>query len=68
MGRKEYGEDHVRGAFIGDFTTIGAAANILPGVNIGENVIVGASALVTKDIPPGKVVMGVPAKIVRDVE
>ena len=68
MGREEYNEDHVMGATIGDRVTIGAAANILPGVNIGENVIVGASALVTKNIPDNKVVMGVPARIVRDVD
>lgn len=68
MGREEYNEDHVKGAVIGDKVTVGAAANILPGVTIGQNVIVGASALVTKDIPENKVVMGIPAKIVRDVE
>lgn len=68
MGRVEYNEDHVQGAVIGDYVTIGAAANILPGVNIGENAIVGASALVTKDVPDNKVVMGVPARIIRDVE
>lgn len=68
MGREAYNEDHVAGATIGDRVTIGAAANILPGVNIGENVIVGASALVTKDVPDNKVVMGVPARIIRDVE
>lgn len=68
MGRNEYDEDHVKGAHIGDYTTVGAAANILPGVIIGSNVIVGASALVTKDIPDNKLVMGVPAKVIRDVE
>ncbi len=68
MGRIEYNEDHVQGATIGDYVTIGAAANILPGVNIGKNAIIGASALVTKSVPDHKVVMGVPAKIVRDVE
>lgn len=67
MGREEYNENHVQGATIGDGTTIGAAANILPGIIVGKNVIVGASALVTKDIPDNKVVMGIPAKIVRDV-
>lgn len=67
MGREEYNEDHVQGAAIDDDVTIGAAANILPGVHIGRNAIVGASALVTKDVPAGKVVMGVPAKIIRDV-
>ena len=67
MGRKEYNEDDVQGAQIGDYTTIGAAANILPGVIIGNNAIIGASALVTKNIPDNKLVMGVPAKVIRDV-
>lgn len=68
MGRQEYNEDHVLGAVIGDYVTVGAAANILPGVIIGRNAMVGASALVTKDVPENKLVVGVPAKIVRDVE
>ncbi len=68
MGREEYDEAHVQGAKICDYVTIGAAANILPGVEIGENAIVGASALVTKNVPPNKVVMGIPARIVHDVE
>ena len=68
MGRTEYNEDHVQGATIGDYVTVGAAANILPGVDIGQNAIIGAGALVTKDVPENKVVMGVPARIVRDVE
>ena len=67
MGREEYNEDHVGGPHIKRKSTIGAGANILPNVIIGENCIVGAGALVTKDIPDKKVVMGVPAKIVRDV-
>lgn len=68
MGREAYNEDHVTGAVIEDYVTIGAAANILPNVSIGRNAIVGASALVTKDVPENKVVMGVPAKVVRDVQ
>lgn len=67
MGREEYDEGHVKGATIEDHVTIGASANILPGVHIGENCIVGASALVTKDIPAGKVAMGIPARPIRDV-
>lgn len=55
------------GASIGDYVTIGAAANILPGVRIGDNAIVGAGALVTRDVPGGKVVMGIPARVIRDV-
>lgn len=68
MGREEYNEDHVQGATIEDHVTIGAAANILPGVVIGNNAIVGAGALVTKTVPVNKVVMGVPATIIRDVK
>ena len=68
MGREKYDPDHVIGATIEDFVTIGAAANILPGITIGKNAIVGAGAVVTKSVPENKVVMGVPAKIIRDVE
>lgn len=68
MGRDEYSTDHVGGPHIKKNTTVGAGANILPNVVIGENCIVGASALVTKSVPDKKVVMGVPAKIIRDVE
>lgn len=68
MGREEYDEDHVGGPHIKRKTTIGAAANILPNVIVGENCIVGAGALVTKDVPDRKVVMGMPARIIRDVE
>ena len=44
---------------------IGAAATILPGVTIGENAIVAAGAVVSRDVPPNTVVAGVPAKVVR---
>ena len=67
MGREEYSEDHVQGAIIEDYVTVGAAANILPQVTIGKNSIIGAGAVVTKDVPESKVVMGVPAKIIRNV-
>lgn len=68
MGREKYSEDHVYGATIEDYVTIGAAANILPGVHIGENAIVGAGAVVTKNVENNTVVMGVPAKKIRMVE
>jgi len=48
--------------------SIGAGAVILPGVTIGENSIIGAGAVVTKDVPPNKIVIGNPAKVVGDVE
>jgi acetyltransferase-like isoleucine patch superfamily enzyme len=46
---------------------IGAAATILPGVTIGENSVVAAGAIVTKNVPDNTVVAGVPAKIVKDL-
>ena len=46
---------------------IGANATILPGVTIGENALVGAGTVVTKDVPPGGVVVGNPAKVVKHI-
>ncbi len=45
--------------------SIGSSATILCGVTIGENAIVGAGAVVTKDVPSNAVVAGVPAKIIK---
>ena len=45
--------------------SIGAGASILPGITIGENAMVGAGAVVTRDVPPGAVVYGNPAAVKR---
>jgi len=45
--------------------SIGANATILPGITVGENAMVGAGAVVTKDVPANTVVVGNPAKIIR---
>ena len=50
---------------IGDNVWVGMGAVILPGVTIGENAVVGAGAVVTHDVPPGVVVAGNPARILR---
>ena len=42
--------------------------SIMPGVTIGNNVIVGAGAVVTKDIPDNCVVAGIPARVIRQIE
>lgn len=47
---------------------IGAGAIILPGVTIGENSIVAAGAVVSKDVPDNVVVGGIPAKIIKEIE
>ena len=67
MGRDGYSSEDIYGSVIEDYVTIGAAANILPKVRIGRNSIIGASALVTKDVAPNSLMMGVPARFVRTV-
>ena len=52
--------------FIGKNCFIAVGAIILPGVKIGDEVIVGAGAVVTKDVPSNTVVVGNPAKIIRE--
>jgi serine acetyltransferase len=52
---------------IGADCWIGANAVILPGVAIGDRAVVGAGAVVTRDVPPGAVVAGNPAQIIRYV-
>ena len=44
---------------------IGGSCTILPGVTIGENAVIGAGAVVTKDIPANTVAAGNPAKVLR---
>lgn len=50
---------------IGDDVWIGARAIILPGVTIGKGAIIGAGAVVTKDIPPYAICAGVPAQVLK---
>ena len=47
--------------------SIGSNATILAGITIGENSLVGAGAVVTKDVPPNTVVAGVPAKFIKSI-
>ncbi len=46
---------------------IGTHSTILPGITIGENSIVGAHSLVTKDIPDNVLALGVPAKVIKNL-
>ena len=52
---------------VGNRVWIGAKATVLPGVTIGEDAVVGAGSVVTKDVPAGTVVVGSPARVVREV-
>jgi acetyltransferase-like isoleucine patch superfamily enzyme len=48
--------------------SIGSGATILANTSIGENAIVGAGSVVTKDVPPNAIVAGNPAKLLRSIE
>ena len=54
------------GATIGDGTWIGTKSTVLDGVSVGSDCIVGAHSLVTKDAPDFSVIVGSPAKVIRD--
>lgn len=47
---------------------VGANATFLPGVTVGENAVIAAGAVVTKDVPANTVVGGVPTKVLRAIE
>jgi len=66
MGR--HGPDYpLEGAVLRRGSRIGGGVVLTPGVEVGEDAFVAAGAVVTRDVPPRAVVMGVPAKPVRDV-
>jgi acetyltransferase-like isoleucine patch superfamily enzyme len=60
-------EMRLRGAALRRACRVGGGAVLTPGVEIGEEAFVAAGALVTRDVPPRAVVMGVPARVVREV-
>lgn len=67
MGRTERRHELIAGPTIRRGARIGGAAILCPGVEIGEEAFVGAGAVVTKDVPPRVVVVGSPARVLREV-
>jgi acetyltransferase-like isoleucine patch superfamily enzyme len=60
------GRPELKGPVVEDDAVIGANATILPGIRIGKGALVAAGAVVTKDVPDGKMAIGIPA-IIRDL-
>lgn len=67
MGRTERRHALVRGPTIRRRARVGGAAVLCPGIEIGEEAFVGAGAVVTRDVPPRTVVVGNPARALRQV-
>ena len=61
-------KERLVGAHIDTGAIIGANATLLPGVRIGARALVGAGAVVTRDVPPGTVVVGNPARVINTVD
>ncbi len=68
MGRTEKRKELMKGPTIRRSARVGGGAILCPGVEIGAEAFVGAGAVVTKDVPPGVVVVGSPARVLRDVD
>lgn len=62
------GPEYAKPISIGDDVWVGGAVVVCPGVTIGQNSVVGAGSVVTKDVEPYTVVAGNPAKVIRRLE
>ncbi len=67
MGRTEKRFAHLKGCTIRRGARVGGGSHILPGIEIGEEAFIATGAVVTRDVPPRTLVMGVPARPVRQV-
>ena len=67
MDRGSHDASKFGGPVIKRGASIGAGAVLLPGVTIGEHAVVGSGAIVSYDVPAGKLVAGNPARVVKDV-
>lgn len=67
MGRTKERFKYKGGAYIEFGARVGANSIILPNIRIGREAFVAAGSIVTHDVPPYKLVMGIPARVIRDV-
>jgi acetyltransferase-like isoleucine patch superfamily enzyme len=65
--RSRHVKEQLQGATIKRRAKVGANVTLLPGVTIGENALVGAGAVVVADVPDNAVVVGNPARIIKNV-
>ncbi len=65
--RRNAGLEYARPIKIGNNVWIGGGTKIMGGVTIGDNTVIGAGSIVTKDIPSGVLAAGVPCKVIREI-
>jgi maltose O-acetyltransferase len=64
---RRIGWESARPIVVGDNVWLSAGVIVCPGVTIGDDTVVGAGAVVTRDLPGGVVAMGVPARVIREI-
>jgi len=65
--RRNMGLEYARPITIGSNVWIGGGVQVMPGVNIGDNCVIGAGSVVTKDIPAGVIAVGNPCKTLKEI-
>lgn len=64
---REHGRQFSKPIYIGNHVWIGAGAIILPGITIGDNSVIGAGSIVTRDVPANVVAVGNPCRVLREI-
>jgi maltose O-acetyltransferase len=64
---RRQGWEYAEPITLADNVWLGAGVIVCPGVTIGQDTVVGAGAVVTRDLPPGVVAAGVPARVLREI-
>ncbi len=67
VARRNQGLEYARPITVGNNVWIGAQVCVLPGVTIGDNTVIGAGSVVTKDIPANVVAAGNPCRVIREI-
>lgn len=68
IGKRDINDYTGRGSVIGSNVEFGVGSKVMGPVTIGDNVIIGANAVVTRDVPSNSVVAGIPARVIRKLE